>query len=311
MRCGIIVGLFLLAGCSGPALVPSSNHAALPAIKAPAAGVVGDYFSLADGDSDVKWADRLTAKTPLEKLTRLYINGGWIYQDKTGKFALALQYGYMASRMKALIAATRAKNPRAQMFIVSGYDADGDMYKKAARHPRYFADSVVAFIRAYKLDGYDCDWENGIVAGKMNALARAVHEALASAGKADGKSYLFTMAVWPSPAGRGYDLPALNKLVDQFGIMSYGEGDDLRSDAGEYASGGIAVAKLIGGIDTEIDYPTGVDTLGPKGTIAKKTAYARANALAGMMAWRLDNDYDVKAKPTYRGALQLWTSSGR
>ena len=53
-------------------------------------------------------------------------------------------------------------------------------------------------------------------------------------------------------------------------------------------------------------YPEGgEDTLGPEGTIAQKATYARNNGLAGMMSWRLDNDYVENGISTYQGALSF------
>ena len=52
----------------------------------------------------------------------------------------------------------------------------------------------------------------------------------------------------------------------------------------------------------------GADTLGSDGTIAKKAAFACDNGLAGMMAWRLDNDYVDNNLSTYKGAEQLYES---
>lgn len=47
------------------------------------------------------------------------------------------------------------------------------MYLQAARNPARFAESVVAFLRANALDGYDMDWENGLEKNALNALLTA------------------------------------------------------------------------------------------------------------------------------------------
>jgi hypothetical protein len=301
-----------LTGCAGTAYPALSDAPMPPAATIDHTGVrdvVGEYFSLAK-DSDVAWKDRLTASTPFDKLTRLYVNGGWLKPDNTGKYTLQLQFPYETARLAQLLGAVRARNPSAEILIVSGFDADGAMYRGALKDPSYFAQSVVSFMRANRLDGYDCDWENGLAKKGVNRLAAAVRQALTAAGKADGKHYLFTMAVWPNPFPGYYDLPRLSKLLDQIEIMSYGPGDKLPDDAASYVKDGFARNKIVGGVETERDYdgPGGVDTLGPSGSVAAKAGYARKNGLAGMMAWRLDNDYNVNKKPTYAGAKQLWNS---
>lgn len=320
--CGVLVAAAGCGSSSGVAAVPSSSSSSVTHPAAGSTGIVGEYFSLADEQSGdgVAWKDRLRPTTPLDKLTRLYVFGGWLAADKSGKFTLQLQFPYEEPRMAELLKAAREKNPKAQLLIVSGYDSEGQMYRDALKDPKYFADSVVSFIRNNKLDGYDMDWENGLDKNDLNALASAVRSALVDAGKVDGKRYLFTMAVWPRPCKQYdryfhehecYDLPQLSKLLDQIAIMSYGSDDPLPGDAEAYVHGGFPASKIMGGVETEGDYSPAPDSLGPKGTIAEKSAYARSKGLAGMMAWRLDNDYDeakpVK-QPTYRGAEQLWTS---
>lgn len=241
---------------------------------------------------------------PFDKLTRLYIAFAWIRNG-------LLTYNDMSNtptdqqRIAALVGACREKNPAAQIYISSGYD-DGSMYMQAALNPGAFAASVVAFLQANTLDGYDMDWENGLDKDALNTLLAAVRNALDAASEADGKSYGLTLAVWPNVQPE-YDMGTIGKTVDGINIMSYGARRSLQPIAENYYAAGLPWSKMIGGIDTEPGYREGgTDTLGPSGTIAQKAAYAQQRGLAGMMSWRLDNDYTVNRISTYQGAIQLY-----
>lgn len=92
--------------------------------------------------------------------------------------------------------------------------------------------------------------------------------------------------------------------------MCYGLCEPLDYCAPANINAGFPPEKLIGAIETEGAFRNGArDTLGANGTIASKVNFAKSHGLAGMMEWRLDNDYSLgndEAYPTYRGALQLW-----
>ena len=54
------------------------------------------------------------------------------------------------------------KQPGCLIFITSNFGGDLDNeYLVAAQDPQKFADSVLAYLKAYDLDGYDMDWESG------------------------------------------------------------------------------------------------------------------------------------------------------
>lgn len=267
--------------------------------------VIAQYFYIQDENART-WDVKFRNDIPYTRLTRLYIAFGWL---KNGR----LTYGDTsnpdaATRVKALTAACRATNPAAEVFISSGYD-DGTMYKEAANNPTAFANSVVEFLRDNNLDGYDMDWENGLDMQAMNSLLKATRVALDAASKIDQRRYHLTFATWPFVQS-AYDIKAMAETLDAINVMSYGRLRDLGSIVDEYTNAGFPANKIIGGIDTEVGYREegGEDTLGPDGTIAQKAAYARNNGLAGMMSWRLDNDYVENGISTYQGALQLYAS---
>lgn len=99
---------------------------------------------------------------------------------------------------------------------------------------RAFANSVVEFLRAYKLDGLDIDWEYPVEGGEddnsrspndpqnFTLLVQTIREALDAAGSEDGKYYLLTIA-----SGQGDNFvvnanlaKAVNSL-DFVNIMTY------------------------------------------------------------------------------------------
>ena len=267
--------------------------------------VIAQYFFIAD-EGERTWDVKFRDDIPFDKLTRLYIAFAWIRNGQ-------LTYNDMSNsptdkkRIEALVSACHQKNSMAQIYISSGYDRDGEMYRRAAQNPTAFANSVVTFLRDNGLDGYDMDWENGLDKDALNKLLIALRQAFDAASKTDGKTYGLTLAVWPNPRDR-YDLKTVSENVDAINIMSYGVRDSLETDSQAYAKGDFPLSKMIGGVDTEADYSEGVDTLGADGTIAQKARYALANGLAGMMAWRMDNDYVEGKISTYKGTIQLYES---
>ncbi|SET08020.1 glycosyl hydrolase family 18 protein [Paenibacillus sp. NFR01] len=97
-----------------------------------------------------------------------------------------------------------------------------------------FANSAVDFIRKYKMDGVDLDWEypvSGGLAGnsyraedKQNyvLLLQKIREKLNAAGTADGKTYLLTIASGASPAYvQNNNLAGIASVVDWINIMTY------------------------------------------------------------------------------------------
>jgi len=133
--------------------------------------------------------------------------------------------------------AKKVENPNLKLLVsVGGWSwskyfsvvAANDVTRKA------FANSIVKFIRAYKLDGIDVDWEYPVEGGEdsntrgpedqvnFGLLVQTVREALDAAGAEDGKYYLQTIA---AAQGDNFiansDLGNSSAYLDFVNIMTY------------------------------------------------------------------------------------------
>lgn len=305
--------LLFAAGCTQAPASPADQTAT------PSAGnprIAAAYWYLYPDPNDDTYALVMAApdQIPWQKITRLYIGfatvkdgvltdlpeGTTAHDDVTRE--------EMQRRIREITALCREHNPDAEIFITSNFGGKMDSeYAGAAADPRKYADSVVAYVKDYDLDGYDMDWESGSIddyAPELTSLLMATHDAFAAAGNSPrGRPYLLTHTVWP-----GVESPStvagLKDAVDQINIMSYGTGDtyDLASYADAYHAAGFPYGKMIGGLESERGYPEngGPDTAD---SVAAKCSYVKANNLAGLFEWRLDNDMRPdNSPPTYQVA---------
>lgn len=140
----------------------------------------------------------------------------------------------------------REQNPHLKMMVSVGGWSWSKNFSNMARTEisrRTFANSAVDFLRAYKLDGLDVDWEYPVEGGdpensydptdKENfvLLMKTVREALDAAGSEDGKYYLLTIASWQADKFVvNADLANSSKYLDFINIMTYdysGKGDKI------------------------------------------------------------------------------------
>lgn len=135
------------------------------------------------------------------------------------------------------LAQLKVDNPHLQTLISVGGWTWSNRFSDIAADPQLrqnFANSAVDFVRQYKMDGVDVDWEYPVAGGlggnsnrpedKQNhtLLLQDVRNALNKAGKEDGKEYLLTIA---SLAGPSYlvnnELDKISEVVDFINIMTY------------------------------------------------------------------------------------------
>jgi len=202
----------------------------------------------------------------------------------------------MQRRIREIVALCRQNNPDMEIFIVSNFDEKelDPEYLKAADDPQEFANSVVGYLKEYDLDGYDMDWESRQIddyAPQLTTLLAACHDRFAAEGNTRrGQPYLLTHTVWPGVES-AETVAGLADAVDQLNLMTYGPGDayDLASYAAEYNAAGFPWEKMIGGVESENGYGEsgGHDT---RESVAAKCAFVKTNNLAGLFAWRIDND---------------------
>lgn len=263
--------------------------------------ILAQYFGIwLEEDHHQQWEQKFRSDTPFDKLNRLYIAFCKIVKTPEGHFTIA--FDGESQRAIAVMDRMRLVNPQAEIFVSLGGGGGANEFGGASQDPE-FANNVRSFLMTYHLQGIDIDWEEGLQRDNLNALITHLSPVL---HQADLK---LTLAVWPF-VHSAYDMPVLRSQLDQMNMMSYGKMRSLDAIVNAFVTAGFPIEKLIGGIEVENPYRQGgADTLGNDGTISQKARFARQSGMAGMMSWRLDNDYAEDSNlnyPTYRGALQLY-----
>jgi len=287
-----------------------------PSLTAAADGkVIAAYWYLYPDPNDDTYSLVMPAKDqiPWKKINRLYIGfatikGGVLTDLPTGTSGQdTTRRAEMQRRIHEIVALCHENNPGAEIFITSNFD-EREMdpeYLQAAQDPQKFADSVLAYLKEYDLDGYDMDWESGRIddyAPQLTSLLSTCHATFTAAGNnPHGRPYLLTHTVWPGVES-AETVAGLKDSVDQLNLMTYGTGDkyDLVSFADSYAAAGFPYEKMIGGVESESAY---TDNVGPdtQGSVAAKCAYVKEHNLAGLFSWRMDNDMRPdNSPPTYQ-----------
>lgn len=271
------------------------------------------YVYPGPGDDSYPLLMSVQNQIPWKKVNRIYIGFATVHDGILADLPAGSSADDTARReenirrIQNVVRLCRQNNPDAEIFITSNFDERelDPQYLQAAEDPQKFADSALAYLKTYDLDGYDMDWESRRIddyAPQLTSLLSACHATFAVAGKnPHGNSYQLTHTVWP-----GVESPetvaGLKDSVDQINIMSYGPGDtyDLASYADSYAQAGFPYEKMIGGVESESGYPEsgGPDT---QASVAAKCAYVKEHNLAGLFEWRMDNDMrSGDGPPTFR-----------
>lgn len=310
----VMILLLATAGCTqgtGPA-APADGQTVSRAGGEP---VIGAYWFLLPNPDDDTYPLVMQEKEriPWMKFNRLYIGfatvkDGVLTDLPVGDSADdAARRAEMQRRIREITTLCRQNNPGAEVFIVSNFDerALDPEYREAARDPERFADSVMDYLQENDLDGYDMDWESHSIddyAPQLTSLLAACRERFAAEGNSPrGRPYLLTHTVWPGVESE-QTVAGLKDAVDQVNLMTYGPGDtyDLASYATAYNASGFPYDKMIGGVESESGYPEsgGPDT---QESVTAKCAFVKAHGMAGLFAWRIDNDMRSDGEaPKYR-----------
>ena len=268
--------------------------------------IIAQYFGIFIGGNQT-WEQKFRTDTPFDKLNRLYIAFGKIIKTNDGHFSIA--FDGEPKYAQAIIQRMQTVNPNADVFISIGGDGSPGSFGGAANDTK-FATNVLNFLRQYDCKGVDIDWETGLDRKNLNQLVTRLGTTLHKYHKK------LTLAGWAGISD-AYDMRVLSSNLDNINIMSYGTGQPLETSVTQYIKAGFPAEMIIGGIETEThyhDFGGATDTLGQDGTIRQKANYALTYHLAGMMEWRLDNDYallDNLNYPTYKGALELWSAMNK
>ncbi|MFF2157385.1 glycosyl hydrolase family 18 protein [Paenibacillus chitinolyticus] len=174
-----------------------------------------------------------SASNPIDAAKLTHINYAFTHVKDNKIVSLPAQnddanYAYLQSLKK--------DNPKLKILpSVGGWGADGfsdAALTESARNT--FADSIIEYIKKYKLDGVDLDWEyptqtaGGIVVGRpddkqnFTLMLQTIREKLNALGSEDGKYYELTIA---AGAGAGYlagvEIDKITPLLDNINLMTY------------------------------------------------------------------------------------------
>lgn len=265
----------------------------IPPVHGDDTPVIGAYFYLFDIGYDQ--ALSVSDEIPWDQINRLYIAFATV---RDGNLTNIESEGSESanSRIRNVVALCRQKNPRAEIFISSNYgDAVTKEYLEAAKDPDRFAESVLAYLQDYDLDGYDMDWEDrdsNEYTAEQVALLQVCDTTFKAPGLLTprGRQYGLTCTIWPGVHDPD-TVASYADYVDQLNLMTYGPGDayDLKTYATQYAEAGVPYGKMIGGVESEFGYQDngGHDT---SESVAEKGLVVQSLGLAGLMSWRIDSD---------------------
>ncbi|NIK78019.1 chitinase [Paenibacillus castaneae] len=230
------------AKSSGITVVPGSDYNIVTYYSSWSASETGRRFKPTDIDvsqvthinyafSDLCWKKYGTGPAACTN-EKIPLQSGYVYD---GEMVIG-DPEFDLSNFSAF-ATIKQNNPHLQLMIsVGGWSWSKNFSNMAATEEtrRMFANSVVKFLREYKLDGIDIDWEYPVEGGEtynvhrpedkenFTLAMRTVREALDAAGSEDGKYYLLTIA---SGQGDNFvvnaDLAHSSSYLDFINIMTY------------------------------------------------------------------------------------------
>lgn len=155
-----------------------------------------------------------------------------------------------AARSLTGLVALRKDNPDLKVLLSIGGWGAGNFSEAAltdASRAR-FADTALALVRKYDLDGLDIDWEYPAHPGpgishrpedKQNftLLLQAIRAELDALGASEGgRRYLLTIAAADGEAARGLEIARISEILDWINLMTYDFYGSLTPTTGHHAS---------------------------------------------------------------------------
>jgi hypothetical protein len=269
--------LLLVTGCTqiSPSNGPGSQIlsglfpvSATPSIPIPSSprSIIGSYWFLYPNPDDDTYPLVMSVQDqiPWRKINRIYIGFATVHDGILTDLPAGSSEDDIShrqetrSRIRNAIMLCRQNNPDAEIFISSNFGGNemDDQYLLAAQDPQKFADSAVAYLKDYGLDGYDMDWESSNIdnyAPQLKSILATTHTTFASAGNGRlGKPYLLTHTVWPGVESAETAANLIGS-VDQLNLMTYGTGNkyDLAATADSLHQAGVPYDMMVGGLESE------------------------------------------------------------
>lgn len=155
-----------------------------------------------------------------------------------------------AARSLAGLVALRETNPDLKVLLSIGGWGAGHFSEAALTDDSRarFADTALALVRKYDLDGLDIDWEYPAHPGpgishrpedKQNftLLLQAIRAELDALSKTNGgRRYLLTIAAADGEAARGLEIARISEVLDWINLMTYDFYGSLTPTTGHHAS---------------------------------------------------------------------------
>lgn len=214
------------AATAAPASTPAP--AATTPVASPSGKVIAGYYA-----SWAAYQGYTPSDIPAANLTHII----YAFANISSSYKIAVGDPEVDPGNFAELKALKAKYPKLRTLIsVGGWEWSDKFSDMAATSSGRtgFADSVVAFLRKYGLDGVDLDWEYPVGGGEAGNSARAadktnftallklLREKLTAAGKADGKKYLLTIAGGADTNYIGHvQLKSIAPYLDFATVMTY------------------------------------------------------------------------------------------
>jgi GH18 family chitinase len=285
-----------------------------PTARGPIPGhVVGQYFGFFNGVPKQRY-DHIVATAPFDKCNLLilafvhtvkqddvYVAQFTNWRDNRNKYP-ATPGDTDQDRVKLVVKTARARKPSIKILISLGWGESSNDAGRAAATPVQFADSVVALVQTYDLDGFDIDFESTDVEAKdMLTLAQRLKASLAKVRP--GREKIMTITPAQTDGLDGNVLKVFTYTMPQ----TYDHGGNGTTAAWYKRQLG-SCERIVYGLNAE-------GYIGESDDPRKFAAKAHANHAAGIFAWRLDNDsVDRKTTyPTFATGIEMWglMKSGR